>query len=122
MIDDFKFGRPYFDLIDGGTLINKYLTDLYGEPGNPVHITVGIPTPIHRERDVISLYRRDLNRASSALDIGNINCFCFKSESMTMEELETADFVFFVDDDGRTKELKNRNGNAGVIVNTDRRN
>ena len=56
----------------------------------------------------INLTRNDLRESISCLPINDIICYCFKSSSITLDKMRTAEVINFVDDDGTIKELKNK--------------
>ena len=60
------------------------------------------------DKSSITLTRDDLRKSVVNLPKNDIICYCFKSSSITLDEMRKAEVINFVDDDGTIKELKNR--------------
>jgi hypothetical protein len=130
MSNYFKFGRPnprwiHIDL-DFSSLYGEQIGKLTGE----IYSLTGLPpsaqgksfrlnsimspnVDVHNtnERDIIMLTRRDLSRGRGGLPIGMINGYDF-ADRLRTHEFNRASFVFFMDDDGTIKTLKNRYGST----------
>lgn len=126
MGNDFKFGRTFNKWIH----VNLDFASLYGEQmgrfSGEIFSLSGLPpsaqgktfrlnsTLSHRvedhnltERDIILLTRRDMSRGRGALPPSMITMADF---SLSFQQFARASFVFFMDDDGSIKVLKNRYG------------
>lgn len=60
--------------------------------------------------DCKNLYRKDLTKDRRFLSIENITIDSFKESSLTWDECCHFDKIIFIDEDNRSKILKNRYG------------